>query len=421
MYFVTIPGKKKGERVMEQSFSINPYLLDYVPKDYAGNMPSGEVKLDCSLGVNANLLGNCVFKRLHDFQQKTVLYTGNVPEVIDEGDFNDIKYYPHDDTLKTALAKWYHEHGVGINWLTADNFILGNGSYDILCNINLMCLTRDRAVLGHAPQFTAYIDHVNCSGSRYAAYYLSKESGYTFSVEEYLEQMSDDYEMFIVENPNNPTGQILPLEGIRKIAERAYSLGKVLVIDEAYAEYMPFANSAVNLVAEFPNLIVTRSLSKGWGMAGIRLGYAVMDADGELMKQLQKLVLPFNSNALARALVLTALQSKLENPADPFGVKDTERNKRIVLEAVETFNQKYDRHLEIATTYEQTPIMLVYYDYGDGDFDLQQHFMKNGLLTVSCGTYVGLGKESVRVMLPQEENMPLLLKLLEQSIAELPV
>lgn len=406
---------------MEQSFSINPYLLDYVPKDYAGNMPSGEVKLDCSLGVNANLLGNCVFKRLHDFQQKIVLYTGNVPEVIDEGDFNDIKYYPHDDTLKTALAKWYHEHGVGINWLTADNFILGNGSYDILCNINLMCLTRDRAVLGHAPQFTAYIDHVNCSGSRYAAYYLSKESGYTFSVEEYLEQMSDDYEMFIVENPNNPTGQILPLEGIRKIAERAYSLGKVLVIDEAYAEYMPFANSAVNLVAEFPNLIVTRSLSKGWGMAGIRLGYAVMDADGELMKQLQKLVLPFNSNALARALVLTALQSKLENPADPFGVKDTERNKRIVLEAVETFNQKYDRHLEIATTYEQTPIMLVYYDYGDGDFDLQQHFMKNGLLTVSCGTYVGLGKESVRVMLPQEENMPLLLKLLEQSIAELPV
>lgn len=405
---------------MEQSFSINPYLLDYVPKDYAGNMPSGEVKLDCSLGVNANLLGNCVFKRLHDFQQKTVLYTGNVPEVIDEGDFNDIKYYPHDDTLKTALAKWYHEHGVGINWLTADNFILGNGSYDILCNINLMCLTRDRAVLGHAPQFTAYIDHVNCSGSRYAAYYLSKESGYTFSVEEYLEQMSDDYEMFIVENPNNPTGQILPLEGIRKIAERAYSLGKVLVIDEAYAEYMPFANSAVNLVAEFPNLIVTRSLSKGWGMAGIRLGYAVMDADGELMKQLQKLVLSFNSNALARALVLTALQSKLENPADPFGVKDTERNKRIVLEAVETFNQKYDRHLEIATTYEQTPIMLVYYDYGDGDFDLQQHFMKNGLLTVSCGTYVGLGKESVRVMLPQEENMPLLLKLLEQSIAELP-
>ncbi len=405
---------------MEQSFSVNPYLLDYVPKDYAGNIPSGEVKLDCSLGVNANLLGNCVFRRLHDFQQKTVLYTGNVPKVINEGDFNDIKYYPHDETLKMALAQWYHEHGVGIHWLTADNFILGNGSYDILCNINLMCLTRDRAVLGHAPQFTAYIDHVNCSGSRYAAYYLKKETGYTFSVEEYLDQMSDDYEMFIVENPNNPTGQIIPLEGIRKIAERAYSLGKVLVIDEAYAEYMPFANSAVNLVAEFPNLIVTRSLSKGWGMAGIRLGYAVMDADGVLMKELQKLVLPFNSNALARTLVLTALESELENADDPFGVKDTARNKRIVLEAVATFNLKYDRHLEIAKTYEETPIMLVYYEHGDVDFDLQQHFMKNGLLTVSCGTYVGLGKEAVRVMLPQEENMPLLLKLLEQSIAELP-
>lgn len=405
---------------MENSFSINPYLLNYVSKDYAGNMPEGEVRLDCSLGVNASLLGNCVFERLHGFQQKTVLYTGNVSKVLCAGDYKDIKYYPHDETLKAALATWYHDHGVGTDWLTGDHFILGNGSYDILCNINLMCLTRNRAVLGHAPQFTAYIDHVNCSGSQYDAYFLKKETKYTFSVEEYLAKMSGAYELFIVENPNNPTGQIVPLEGIRKIAEKANSLGKVLVIDEAYAEYMPFSNSAVNLVSQFPNMIVTRSLSKGWGMAGIRLGYAVMDAGGVLMEQLQKLVLPFNSNALARVLVLTALQSELENADDPFGVEDTARNKQTVLEAVEKFNQKYGRNLKVAKTYERTPIMLLYYENGDKNLDLQRHFMKAGLLTVSCGTYVGLGKESVRLMLPQAEQMALLLELLERSIRDLP-
>ena len=401
--------------------SINDYIVGYTPKDYAGHMPEGEVRLDCSLGVNADLLGNCIFDRLHRFEQKTVLYTGNVAKVLSDGDYNGIKYYPHDETLKQALASWYHDHGVGAGWLSEENFLLGNGSYDILCNINLMCLTWGRTVLGHAPQFTAYIDHVNCSGSWYEAYYMKKEQNYRFSTEEYLRQMSLDHSLFIVENPNNPTGQIIPLEDLRRIVEKAASMQTVMVVDEAYAEYMPFSNSAVNLVKEFPNLIVTRSLSKGWGMAGIRLGYAVTAAAGPIMEQLKKLVLPFNSNALARELVLTALQSDLENADDPFGVKETEKKKRAVIDAVGQLNNAYGRNLQIAATYEKTPIMLLYYDHGDADFDLQAHFMKAGLLTVSCGTYEGLGPESIRLMLPQTEDMPLLLELLERSIQSLPV
>lgn len=405
---------------MTDHLSINPYLFDYVSKDYADITPEGEVRLDCSLGVNGNPLGNCIFERLHEFEQKTVLYTGNVAKVLNEGDYVEIKYYPHDDTLKAALADWYHNHGVGASWLSARNFILGNGSYDLLCNINLMCLTRGRAVLGHAPQFTAYIDHVYCSGSEYEAYWLDKKTNYTFVVENYLEKMSEKFELFIVENPNNPTGQIILLEDIQKIVEKAAALNKVIVIDEAYAEYMPFSNSAVNLVDQFPNLIVTRSLSKGWGMAGIRLGYAVVSSTGGLLQQMKKLVLPFNSNALARTLVLSALKSTLENAEDPFGVEDTERNKAKVIGAVKRLSKAYGRNLQIAQTYEKTPIMLLYYNSTDDAFDLQRHFMKAGLLTVSCSTYVGLGREAVRLMLPQTEQIPLLLELLEQSIRDLP-
>jgi len=71
------------EKIMgNRTIGINPYLVDYVPKDYAGNMPEGEVKVDCSLGVNASLLGNCIFERLHQFQQKKVLYVGNCEQVL---------------------------------------------------------------------------------------------------------------------------------------------------------------------------------------------------------------------------------------------------------------------------------------------------------------------------------------------------
>ena len=55
---------------MSYSIHANPYILRYVSKDYADNAPEGDVRIDCSLGVNADLLGNCIFHRLHAFEQK---------------------------------------------------------------------------------------------------------------------------------------------------------------------------------------------------------------------------------------------------------------------------------------------------------------------------------------------------------------
>lgn len=405
---------------MNGQLSINPYLMDYTPRNSAGRMPDGEVKLDCSLGVNGNLLGDHIFERLHGFQQRRVLHTGKVAKVVSEGNYKEIKFYPRDEELKSALAEWYQRHGVGGGWLTGDHFILGNGSYDILCAMNLLCLTHGRTVMGHAPQFTAYIDHVNCSGSRYDAYCMSRESNYAFSAERYLARMSDRHEMFIVENPNNPTGQMIALTDIERIARRASELGKVLVVDEAYGEYIPFSQSAINLVNHFPNAVVTRSFSKGWGMAGLRLGYAVAAAGGVLMENLKKLVLAFNGNALARTLALCAVRGGLEAGEMPFSPEEVIADKRRVLRAIELFNQKYGRTLKVAETYEMSPIMLLYCESGGGEFDLHRHLMRTGLLTMSCGTYVGLDRACVRLMLPPTERIGLLLRLLEQSIRTLP-
>lgn len=384
----------------------NPYITNYSSKDYADNKPEGPVKIDCSLGVNADLLGNCIFSRLHAFQQKTDLHHGNC---------DDIKFYPHGESLKEALAGWYHKHNLGNGWLTGENFILGNGSYDILCGLNLLCLTHGKTVFGHAPQFTAYVDHVHCSGSAYDCYYLDRAQNYRFDASAYIAQMSAAHDMFIVENPNNPTGQVIPLEDIRQIARRAYELDRVLVIDEAYAEYMPFANSAIHLVKEFPQLIVTRSFSKGWGMAGVRLGYAVASSDSDLLPQLKKLVLPFNSNGIARVLVQTALQTRLENEEDPFGIRAVRRSKQELCAAVQALQLQYGAPLYVAETFADTPILTLYCGSKAG-IHLQRHLMRVGIMTVSCETYEGLDSSAVRLMLPDRQYMPLLLELTEQAV-----
>jgi len=400
--------------------SVRKHIREYTMKDYAGAAVEGKVQVDCSLGVNSDLLGDCVFQRLHQFEQKIVLQEGNYVTVINEGNYAEIKYYPHDETLKQELARWYHRNGIGEDWLTAENFILGNGSYDILCNMNLLCLGPGRTVLGHAPQFTAYIDHVACSGSGYEAWPLPKNRNYAFDAEAYLKAMDDSFDLFIIENPNNPTGQMLPLAAVRKIAARALELEKILIVDEAYGEYIPFGASAINLIRDFPNVLVTRSFSKGWGMAGVRLGYAVVSTETDLPEQLQKLVLPFNSNAVARTLAESALKAKFQNPEDPFGIWPVIRNKQRLLDKIEECALRYGRPIRAAHTHFSTPIFMLYYDGREEDFHLARHLMKHGILTVSCETYEGVGAEAVRIMLPQTDKMPLLLKLMEQAVADLP-
>ena len=65
---------------MAYSIHANPYILRYVSKDYADNTPEGNIMIDCSLGVNADLLGNCIFQRLHAFEQALLGQTSVNPE-----------------------------------------------------------------------------------------------------------------------------------------------------------------------------------------------------------------------------------------------------------------------------------------------------------------------------------------------------
>jgi len=96
------------------------------------------------------------------------------------------------------------------------------------------------------------------------------------------------------------------------------------------------------------------------------------------------------------------------------------RNKQRLLDKIEECAVRFGRDLKVAHTYFSTPILMLYYDGRKEQFHLTRHLLKHGILTVSCETYEGVGQEAVRIMLPETEKMPLLLKLMEQAIADLP-
>lgn len=400
--------------------SINRYISEYTPLDYAGQEVGGEILIDCSLGVNADPLMDSVFDTLHGYHQKTDSAGSAFDMLADGGNYDDIKFYPHDDSLKSLLVEWFIKHGTGEGWLSAENIVLGNGSFDILAGLNVLCLTRERTVLGHAPQFTAYIDHVRCTGSVYRAVPMRRSDNYRFNADDYLQMMSEETDLFIVENPNNPTGQSIPLDSIGRIAGKALAMDKILIVDEAYADYLPFGDSAVNLIDSYPNIIVTRSFSKGWGMAGLRLGYAVTSGETGLAGMLQKIVLPFNSNALARSLACSTLKANEEGSSYLFGIQRVKAKKKRLLDGIQMLNAEYGRDLRVAETHESTPIMLIYCGGGDREFDLFRHMMERGLLTVGCGNYPGLESDAVRLMLPDDEQMDLLMEIMETVVRDLP-
>ncbi|MDR2021282.1 MAG: aminotransferase class I/II-fold pyridoxal phosphate-dependent enzyme [Treponema sp.] len=367
---------------------LNEHIRNYPMKDYAkGGIPQA-INLDCSLGVNPEDLPPAFIAKL-----KTI-------------DQDAIKHYPHDETVLDAIAGYYRNKSPELNWLTRDFMYLGNGSIDILQNLNLLFLTGGKKVLGQGPQFTAYVDQVLCLGAVYEYYAMEKQHGYKFDADKYIAKMNDAYSLFIVENPNNPTGQAIELADIERIAGKAASMNRILIVDEAYGDYLPIAGSALNLVPKYPNIVVTRTFSKGFGLAGIRLGYMITSSAeiNDTLEQFKKVENQFSAGGVARLLGIGFLETQANTP-------DIERIKADKSAAVAALTK-----FKLAQTAETTPLMTLYYEEGGRDFDLQTWLYDTaGLWTVSCAGYDELDKNAARLMLPKSSQIETLKALLLKS------
>jgi histidinol-phosphate aminotransferase len=374
---------------------INDHIRDYQLKDYGkGGAPAGTL-LDCSLGVNPE-----------DIPAGVMAALGNIS-------MGTLKHYPHDESVLDAIAKYYANKSKGLSWLTKEYMYLGDGTTDILHNLNVLFLKYGAKAYGHAPQFTAYIDQVNCLGAIYESYKMDKKGNYKFVTEDYISHISSAHSLFIVENPNNPTGQIIDIQDIEKLIDRARSRRRILIVDEAYGDYMPIENSAINLVPKYSNVVVTRSFSKGFGMAGMRLGYLITSNEEvvDTLTQFKKIGNQFNCNSIARILGIAFLQSGAVIP----DLNQVSKNKKDVIDVIDL------NKLHIATTAPATPIMTLYLDKPIRGYESLQDFLSKTvhLWTVSCATFDGLDKWAVRLMLPVTGDIGTLKQMLMAAQAQL--
>ena len=213
------------------------------------------------------------------------------------GALDVLHYYPDGSgyELKGVLAR---KLGVAPECL-----VLGTGSNDVLELVARAFLRLGDSAVYSRHAFLVYplaVQAVGATGIEVPA------RAYGADVEAMVAALRADTKVVFIANPNNPTGTFTPWERLRALVERAGS-GTLVVIDEAYEEYLPDAMRSPTpaWIARYPNLVVTRTLSKAYGLAGLRVGYAIADpAVAEVMNRVRQ---PFNVNHLAMVAACAAL------------------------------------------------------------------------------------------------------------------
>ena len=208
--------------------------------------------------------------------------------------------YPHpmESKLIGDLADFYA--------VTPESIILGNGSDEVLQMVAATFLSPGDEMLTSRHTFSVY----EMVATLFDAETISVPmKGWSYDLDSMLSSVTERTKVVFIANPNNPTGQLLSTEALRSFLSQLPS-HVVTVIDEAYGEFVTDESyvSAIHLVQEFPRLVATRTFSKLYGLAGLRIGYGV--AQPELLYHIQKVRPPFNVNGIALKAAEIALSNR---------------------------------------------------------------------------------------------------------------
>lgn len=230
----------------------------------------------------------------------------NQPEIFldaNENPYNNgINRYPdpHQKALKAKVAE--------IKGITADSLFIGNGSDEAIDLVyRVFCVPGAINAVSIAPSYGMYEVAAAMNDIEFRKVQLRPD--FSMDTEEMLSAADSKTRLMFICSPNNPTGNSFPVEQIEDILER---FGGVVVLDEAYIDFS-VRPSLTSLVKRYPNLIVLQTLSKAWGMAGLRIGLAI--ADPAVIALMSKVKYPYNINVLAQKMALMKLDEAAKDKA----------------------------------------------------------------------------------------------------------
>ena len=230
----------------------------------------------------------------------------NRPEIFldaNENPYNNgINRYPdpHQKALKSRISE--------IKGIAAGSLFLGNGSDEAIDLVyRVFCEPGESNTVSIAPSYGMYEVAAAMNDVEFRKVQLRPD--FSMDTEAMLAATDSKTRLMFICSPNNPTGNSFPAEQIEELLER---FGGVVVLVEAYIDFS-VRPSLASLVKRYPNLIVLQTLSKAWGMAGLRIGLAV--ADPAVISLMSKVKYPYNINVVAQKMALMKLDEAAKDKA----------------------------------------------------------------------------------------------------------
>lgn len=216
------------------------------------------------------------------------------------------RYPPRDaQSLRQGLADYLRrESQVELDW---QQIWPANGSNEVMHHLCLAFGGPGRSAISFDPTYSMYPEYARDTFTRYLSF--PRDDAFGVPVGQAIDRIEDVRpSMVLLASPNNPTGTALPLDDLMAIADACLRTGAMVIVDEAYAEFRrDHVPSALVLLQGYPNLVVTRTMSKAFALAGARVGYAIA-SDLSVIEACRVVRLPYHLSAVTQAVASVALE-----------------------------------------------------------------------------------------------------------------
>ncbi|MBW2568352.1 MAG: threonine-phosphate decarboxylase [Deltaproteobacteria bacterium] len=308
-------------------------------------------------------------------------------------EFDSVLNYPDIDSfgLVSGLSKY---HDVDKSFI-----IVGNGSTEFIYSIPLAFKPQKALIV--TPAFSEYEKGLRMAGAEVSYFQADEKSDFSVDIDCFCKRLKEGFDIVYLCNPSNPTGVLTPKNELRRVIACAEDTGTLAVIDEAFIDFVE-EESVKKEILKFSNLIVLRSMTKFFGIPGLRIGYVI--AAPSCAAKLKENRIPWTVNSLAQKTALKAL-------IDGDYIKATRRYISTEREFLRTaLNEIFGMNaLEGAANFLLVRINSM---EGMNSTELRDRLASEGLLIRDCSTFQGMGNRFFRVAVKKhKQNMVLIERL----------
>lgn len=268
----------------------------------------------------------------------------------------------------------------------SENVIVGNGSTELISLFVKIENPKKALILG--PTYSEYEREISLVGGKTIYYPLKEENSFLLDTNDFVSKLSEDIDMVIICNPNNPTGTAINASDMRKILDACMAFHIFVMVDETYVEFAEDVSkiSAVGLTRTYNNIAILRGTSKFFAAPGLRLGYAICSNE-DLISEINKRKDPWTINSIAVvAGTLMFTDEEYINKTRKLISSERDRMYKIFEESSRFKPYKPEGNF----------MLLKILEDGLTSGELFDRCIKKGLMIRDCSTFPYLGENYIR-------------------------